>query len=353
MRTEGLMPADSPLITTIIPTYRRPVFLKRAVKSVLRQTYPHFQVCIYDNASGDETADVVAELAKQDSRVKYHCHQENIGSLANFDYGMTRVVTPFFSLLSDDDVLLPGFFETALNGFEKFPDAIFSAGSTIAMTPQGKVFAAPLDLWPREGYYSPPDNVLEMLEGQHPTWTAILFRREVIEKVGLLDHDVGSPSDLDYELRAAARFPFVISKSPCAIWLVYPSSYSTVGGFDSQWPGWLKLINKLASDTSIPESTRMRAVEKLSARAKRILFRIGILSIEKKNYSDAHKAADVLQKHFKLRLKPFILLLSTKLSAGCAYLHKLFVYLLEVILRYLAWKKSHLQDKYGTLSQWL
>jgi glycosyltransferase involved in cell wall biosynthesis len=34
---------------------------------------------IYDNASGDETAEVVSEFAKKDARVKYHCHPENIG----------------------------------------------------------------------------------------------------------------------------------------------------------------------------------------------------------------------------------------------------------------------------------
>ncbi len=70
-----------PLITTIIPTYRRPKLLRRAIKSVLNQTYPHFQVCVYDNASGDETALVVDEIAKADPRVKYYCHSENIGSV--------------------------------------------------------------------------------------------------------------------------------------------------------------------------------------------------------------------------------------------------------------------------------
>ena len=66
--------SSAPLITTIIPTYRRPKLLQRAIRSVLNQTYPHFQVCIYDNASGDDTAAVVAEIAKGDPRVKYHCH---------------------------------------------------------------------------------------------------------------------------------------------------------------------------------------------------------------------------------------------------------------------------------------
>ena len=202
---------SKPLITSIISTYRRPKMLRRAIRSVLSQTYPHFQVCVYDNASGDETASVVAEIAKMDSRVKYHCHSENIGALKNFIYGMEHVETPFFSFLSDDDIILPEFYETVMKGFENFPDAIFSAGATIYMTNKGKITEVPLSVWQRDGYYIPPDGLLEMLEKGHPQWTAILFRKKVIEKIGVLDQDVGAPSDLDFELRVATRFPLVVS----------------------------------------------------------------------------------------------------------------------------------------------
>ncbi|MGH9450712.1 MAG: hypothetical protein ACRD11_09230, partial [Terriglobia bacterium] len=74
---------------------------------------------------------MVDELAKEDSRVQYHCHPENIGSLPNFIYGAERVETPFFSFLSDDDLLLPAFYETALAGFEKYPEAFLSATATV------------------------------------------------------------------------------------------------------------------------------------------------------------------------------------------------------------------------------
>lgn len=86
-----------PMITTIIPTYRRSQQLKQAIHSVLEQTYPHFQVCVYDNASGDDTASVVTEMAKADPRIKYFCHKENIGAFNNFQFGLKRVETPFFS----------------------------------------------------------------------------------------------------------------------------------------------------------------------------------------------------------------------------------------------------------------
>jgi glycosyltransferase involved in cell wall biosynthesis len=73
-----------PKITTIIPTFRRPQLLRRAIRSVLAQNYDRFRVCIYDNASGDETAAVVGQFAREDPRVHYYCHSSNIGAWDNF-----------------------------------------------------------------------------------------------------------------------------------------------------------------------------------------------------------------------------------------------------------------------------
>jgi len=220
---------SKPLITTIVPTYRRPKMLGRAIRSVLSQTYPHFQVCVYDNASGDETASVVTEIAKTDARIKYHCHTENIRSEGNFTYEMEHVETPFFSFLSDDDILLPEFYQTAMEGFENFPDA------TIHMTNKGRIACVPLSDWQRDGYYIPPDGLLEMLEKGHPTWAAILFRKKVIEKIGAFDQDLSVAHDLDFELRIAARFPFVVSQKPCAILVLHPLTYGVLADFLSMW----------------------------------------------------------------------------------------------------------------------
>src|SRR5476649_2744950 len=73
-------------ITTIIPTFQRPKYLKKALQSVLSQTYSNFQVWVCDNASGDETASIVAEFSKKDPRVHYFCHEKNIGMLANYQF---------------------------------------------------------------------------------------------------------------------------------------------------------------------------------------------------------------------------------------------------------------------------
>src|SRR3990172_8253160 len=109
--------ANRPLITTIIPTYRRPALLRKAIESVLAQseTFPFFEILVCDNASGDETASVVSEFAEKDSRIKYFCHSHNIQAVPNFNFGMKQVKTPFFSVLADDNTLLPNFFRDAVN----------------------------------------------------------------------------------------------------------------------------------------------------------------------------------------------------------------------------------------------
>jgi glycosyltransferase involved in cell wall biosynthesis len=207
----------APLITTIIPTYRRPRLVRRAILSALQQTYPRLRVCVYDNASGDETGEVVAELARRDPRVRYHRHPENIGGGANFNYGLARVDTPYFSFLSDDDILLPEFYEAAMAGFERFPDAGFYAGSTIVMTGRGEIEAVPLHFWPQEGYFPHPEGVLQLIRNPQPIWTSILFRKAVTDVAGPLDLSVGGPSDFDFQLRMACRAPFVVARKPCAI----------------------------------------------------------------------------------------------------------------------------------------
>lgn len=308
--------STSPMITTIIPTHRRPKLLKRAICSVLNQTYPHFQVCVYDNASGDETAAIVEEIARSDSRVEYHCHAENIGAIRNFNYGAERVETPFFSFLSDDDVLLPGFYENAMDSFERFPDAACFTGEVVITDYRGKILkVSRYLLWEREGYYAPPDGFFEMLEKGRSAWTSSVFRKEVLKKVGApLDKDVGS-TDSYFAYRVAAHFPFVLSREPCAIFVYQPSSITITSGrnLDHVWPGWLNMIRKLNEDERLPLHVRIRAERKLTQMLQRIIFGSGISAFKQRNFEDVHRAANILHKHYNLRRKAAILYTAAKL----------------------------------------
>ena len=73
-------------ISVIIPTYNRGHVVKRAICSVLDQTYLHFEVIVVDDASRDNTKVVVEGI--KDSRVRFMSHSSNKGGGAARNTGI-------------------------------------------------------------------------------------------------------------------------------------------------------------------------------------------------------------------------------------------------------------------------
>ena len=344
---------SKPLITTIIPTYRRPKLLRRAIKSVLNQTYPYFQVCVYDNASGDETAEVVAELAKKDSRLKYYCHQENIGMAKNFNFGLAKVNTPFFSFLSDDDILLPNFYEVALKGFDKYPEAMFSATQTIIVNPQGQIVGYNKFFSQNLGLYLPYKGFLTMLKNYLITWTGILFRREVIEKVGLLDEEVVVGSDADFEYRIAAHFPFFISSETGAVHQINPEGAFSLIKIQEFWSGYLKIIKNLTENKKIPSTIRLEIRGILTQELKKNIFYLTLRYILRKDYEESLSGVKILCNHYHSPGRVFLLKSIIKMCQYFPFTHQLFFYL-NKFRKFLIQKKlKPLEKKYRNISSFL
>ncbi|WP_129633326.1 glycosyltransferase family 2 protein [Candidatus Oscillochloris fontis] len=287
---------DPPTITTIIPTYRRPQLLRRAIQSVLAQTYPHFQIWVYDNASGDETADVVAEMAARDPRIHYYCHPTNIGSMPNFQFGLNRVATPFFSFLSDDDLILPNFYQTALAGFQAHPAAIFSATNVLCRDYQDRLLAVS-NL--QSGFYPTPEGLLMMLRREHPTWTGILFRREVLETVHEFDLATGIISDFDFELRIAAHHAFVFNEEPGAVFYMHPSSLSQVefANYQRIWPACEHVRANMMRHEHLTPTVRAEADRLLDAWIYRSLMFISIVATLRWQFEDALRSVDLMTRY--------------------------------------------------------
>lgn len=129
-----------PLVSIVIPTYNRAEFLREAIASVLAQTYRDFELLILDNCSPDHTPEVVAGF--KDARIKYLRHQCNIGSTANWTYGVYWAQGGFLSILGDDDKYEPDFVSSRMAAFDRFKeiDAVFSGFDACDET--GKVLSA-------------------------------------------------------------------------------------------------------------------------------------------------------------------------------------------------------------------
>lgn len=93
--------ATQPKVSVCIPTYNRAHFLPDAIASVLAQTYSDFELVVSDNASTDNTGEVLVGF--HDARIRVHRNATNIGLLGNFIRCFELACGDFTVILGSDD----------------------------------------------------------------------------------------------------------------------------------------------------------------------------------------------------------------------------------------------------------
>lgn len=107
-----------PLVSINIITYNRYEKLKKALDSVVNQTYKNLEIIIADNHSEDGTEELCLEYAAKDPRIKYFRHDKNIGMTANANFAAKQFSGEYLCGLCDDDWLDLDCIEKCVN-FEK------------------------------------------------------------------------------------------------------------------------------------------------------------------------------------------------------------------------------------------
>jgi glycosyltransferase involved in cell wall biosynthesis len=93
-----------------MPTYKRPILLKRAIDSVLAQTYENWRILVFDDSPQQEAKEVVE--AYNDGRIVYKPHLNNLGCSKNLDHcfqSKAYIGGEYAFVLEDDNYLFPNF----------------------------------------------------------------------------------------------------------------------------------------------------------------------------------------------------------------------------------------------------
>ena len=106
-----------PTISIIIPTFNRAHLLERTINSVLKQTYTDFEIIIIDDASQDNTKDIVQRF--KNKNIKYLRQNENKGAPAARNRGIQEAKGRYIAFLDSDDEWVPEKLEKQLALFEK------------------------------------------------------------------------------------------------------------------------------------------------------------------------------------------------------------------------------------------
>lgn len=122
---------NSPLISVLITTHNRSDLLKRAIESVLKQTYKTLEVIVIDDGSTDDTEEVVNGYLKQYENLKYLKHSEAKGANVARNNGINHAHGEYIAGLDDDDAFSDTYIETLLNAYDDNYSCVVAATKVV------------------------------------------------------------------------------------------------------------------------------------------------------------------------------------------------------------------------------
>jgi hypothetical protein len=130
-------PPFSPRVTIGLVVRNGAAHLHEALNSLLHQRFHDFIVCVYDNASTDDTREIVLRYMARDSRIQYCPHESDIGPLHNFITAAEKADTEFFCWATHDDLHHPDFLSALVELLDQFPSAALACCAVRNMNPDG------------------------------------------------------------------------------------------------------------------------------------------------------------------------------------------------------------------------
>ncbi|MCJ8145232.1 glycosyltransferase family 2 protein [Ancylobacter sp. A5.8] len=117
--------ASAPLVAIATPVYNGGRFLDETMACVQAQTYPRLVHCILDNASSDETPQILAKYRDGPVPIVVYRNAQTLPQLENWNAALARVPPQarYFRLLPADDLMVPNCIEKMVAVGERYPQA--------------------------------------------------------------------------------------------------------------------------------------------------------------------------------------------------------------------------------------
>nr|NNM89685.1 glycosyltransferase [Bacilli bacterium] len=215
---------DRPLVSVIMPTYNsKASWLEEAVASLQAQIYPYFELVITDDHSTkEETIEALTRLCALDDRIVFVAGKGNQGISGNTNAGLAVAKGELITFLDHDDLLAPQALYEMVKAYQ-------GKAFAIAYSDEDKLSE---DGVYEDAFFKPdysPDYLLSCNYINHVT----VYRKDVLDRVGLLRSAFDGAQDYDLLLRATEiASPIVHVPQILYHWRKVPGS--TAASFDAK-----------------------------------------------------------------------------------------------------------------------
>ena len=226
---------DKPLVSIIMPTFNRYNPLKRAIQSVITQTFSDYELIVIDDASAVSPFSLTTEF--KDDRIKFIRHSQNRGGAAARNTGIIASKGKYIAFLDSDDEWVP---EKLAHQIKRLEAESQNVGAHYcgyeSISFEGAVLGRCLPI-PSEKFnhrlYA--ENIIGPLSG-------VVVRRKALNDCGMFDESLPSCQDWDLYIRIAQKFVFVFS--PLVLFKYHISKNSITKNFLAKADGHNIILKK-------------------------------------------------------------------------------------------------------------
>lgn len=202
--------AETPLVSVVMPAFNVAWCVRRAIDSVLTQTYLRHEIIVIDDGSTDDTASV---LASYGDRIRV-ISQTNRGMSAARNRGIDAARGTLVAFLDADDYWLSEKLARQVELLQRRPEVGFCSTAASVVNPEGAV----LNLWHCKNH---GERVLETLFAENAAiaggCSAVVVRKGLLEKTGLFDESLRGFEDPDLWIRLAAVCGYACIDDPLVV----------------------------------------------------------------------------------------------------------------------------------------
>lgn len=119
---EASMSVKTPKISVLMSAYNSEKYVAEAIESILNQTFKDFEFIIVNDGSTDKTAEIIAQYAKSDKRIKFIDNKNNAGIVAALNQGLDFCNGEYIARMDSDDISLPERFAKQVKYMDGHPE---------------------------------------------------------------------------------------------------------------------------------------------------------------------------------------------------------------------------------------
>lgn len=191
----------TPLVSVCMPVYNGARFLEAAVRSVLAQTYPAFELLIFDDASMDGSWELLQRF--RDPRITLKRNAQNLGPEGNWNQALREAQGKYIKIFHQDDLLEPECLSKQVESIEQHHGVVLSFCDRKIIRENGQYFMTRKNKWKNN-----PIEISEIIKkclvtGTNPIGepSSVLFSINAAKNAGFFDARHPYVIDLDYWIR--------------------------------------------------------------------------------------------------------------------------------------------------------